>query len=400
MDVIAPTLAAALSIVSGLPFLAQPSHSADDFKSLWDKVESSISMRYYDRVARKDEMAKLFEKYGKLARNAKSRGEFSDTVNAMIRDFGDSHFDFLTTEDQGFFTFKSLADPNVPDSPHIGAWFKRTSDGYTVQMVLDGMPAESAGIRKGDLIVKIGGRPFTPISSLKDFVGKKADLTIRRNGETIQKSVDVRAAKGMNLFLEATRNSVRILEHEGKKIGYIHLWTMAGDDFRNALSNAVYGRLKDTDGFILDIRDGFGGRPEGFGDPFFRPEASLEWRFGPSAGMTQLFGYGRPLVVIINEGSRSAKEVFSHIIKKSRRGILVGTTTAGHVLGTTPLALEDWAMLEIPMVDVLADGVRIEGKGVSPDVEVKPEFDETGKDLHLAKALEVVLGQIALKKAA
>ena len=57
-------------------------------------------------------------------------------------------------------------------------------------------------------------------------------------------------------------------------------------------------------------------------------------------------------------------------------------------------------MLEIPIVDVIADGVRLEGKGVSPDIEVKPEFDENGKDLQLAKALEVVFGQIALKKAA
>ena len=359
-----------------------------------------ISTRYYNRVGRKEEMEKLFAKYSKPASEAKSKTEFSDTVNAMIHDFGDSHFHFLTTEDQGYYTFKSLMDSNLPDAPHVGAWFKKTSDGYTVQMVLNGMPAETADIRKGDLIVSVDNKPFSPIGSLRELIGKKTKITIKRKGQTLEKEVDVRGAKGMNLFLEATRNSIKVIEYEGKKIGYIHLWTMANDEFRNALSSAVYGRLKDTDGFILDIRDGFGGRPEGFGDPFFRPESNLEWKFSPSSGNKQLFGYGRPLVVLINEGSRSAKEVFSHIIKKSKRGVLVGTTTAGHVLGTTPISLEDWAMIEIPIVDVIADGVRLEGKGVSPDIEVKPEYDENGKDLQLAKALEVVFGQIALKKAA
>src|SRR5262249_40606869 len=154
----------------------------------------------------------------------------------------------------------------------------------------------------------------------------------KRKGQTMDKTVDVSSAKGTNLFLEATRNSVKTIVFGGKKIGYIHLWTMINDDFRNALSNAVYGRLKDTSGLILDIRDRFGGRPEGFGDPFFRPEMNLEWKFSPSAGQKQLFGYQRPLVVLINEGSRSAKEVFSQIIKKSHRATLVGTTTAGNVL--------------------------------------------------------------------
>lgn len=371
-----------------------------DFKATWKRVESAISTRYYARVARKDEMDKLFAKYGPIAGEAKNREEFSGAVNAMIKDFGDSHFDFLTTEDQGFYTLGAFVNPNLPDMPNVGAWFKKTGDGYTVQMVLEGGPAAAEDVRKGDLVMRVDGKPFSPVNSIKDLIGKKANFQIKRGGQTLDKSLDVRGAKGMNLFLEATRNSVQIIEKNGKKIGYIHLWTMANDDFRNALSSAVYGRLKDTDGFILDIRDGFGGRPEGFGDPFFRPEANVEWKFGPSAGQKQLFGYGRPLVVLINEGSRSAKEVFSYLIKKSGRGTLVGTTTAGHVLGTSPMPLDDWAMLEIPMVDVVTDGNRLEGKGVSPDIEVKPEFDAAGKDRILEKGLEVVIGKIALAKAA
>ena len=277
LTVIVSTLFSSLSLLAPAYFAPiQEPEKPIDFKALWTRVENMISTRYYNRVGRKEEMEKLFAKYSKPASEAKSKTEFSDAVNAMIRDFGDSHFDFLTTEDQGYYTFRSLMDSNLPDAPHVGAWFKKTSDGYTVQMVLNGMPAETADLRKGDLVVSVDNKPFSPIGSLRDLIGKKAKLTVKRRGQTMEKEVDVRGAKGMNLFLEATRNSIKVIEYEGKKIGYIHLWTMANDEFRNALSGAVYGRLKDTDGFILDIRDGFGGRPEGFGDPFFRPASNLE----------------------------------------------------------------------------------------------------------------------------
>lgn len=385
-----PTLISALVLTA--PLLQAP--KPIDFKAAWVRVENAISMRYYARVQRKDEMEKLFAKYKDRAEGAKSKAEFRDTVNAMIEDFGDSHFDFLTDEDQGFYTLGSFINSGLPDLPNIGAWFKRTADGYTVQMVMEETPAQHADLRKGDVVMTIDGEPFGPVAPLRERIGKKANLQIRRGGQMLAKTVEVHAAKGMNLFLEATRNSARIIERDGKKIGYIHLWTMANDDFRDALSNAVYGRLRDTDGFILDIRDGFGGRPEGFGDPFFRPEARFEWKIGATASQKQIYGYGRPLVVLINEGSRSAKEVFSYIVKKSGRGTLVGTTTAGHVLGTSPMPLDDWALLEIPMVDLITDGMRLEGVGVRPDIEVKPEFDPAGKDRVLEKGLEVVIQKL------
>jgi carboxyl-terminal processing protease len=149
----------------------------------------------------------------------------------------------------------------------------------------------------------------------------------------------------------------------------------------------VYGPLRETDACILDLRDGFGGRPEGFADPFFRPEAKLEWK-SPQLSYTELFGYQKPLVVLINGGSRSAKEVLSHILKTSKRATLIGSTTAGNVLGTFPLPISDWAYLEIPMVDVITDGIRLEGKGVAPDIAVDQEFTAEGKDLYLQRAVE------------
>ncbi len=376
----------------------QSASKGSDFAQAWSSVESAIRGRYFARQSRKDEMEALLAKYAPSAKAAKAEAEFSLAVNRMIDDFKDSHFDFFTKEDQGYYAMDGLIrQRNAAEMPHIGAWFRKDPDGYTVQMVLNGTQAEKSDLRKGDLVLAVNGRPFSPISSLGELVGKRAKLKVRRGAAELEKEVEVAKSAVPTLFLDATRDSARIIERDGKKLAYVHLWTMAGEEFRNALHGLVYGRFRDTDGFLLDIRDGFGGRPEGFGDPFFRPETSLEWKFGETAGSKQLFGYQRPLVLIVNEGSRSAKEVFSHIMKRSKRAVLVGSTTAGHVLGTFPQRIGDWAYLEIPMVDVIADGVRLEGKGVAPDIAVPREFDANGKDLFLERAIEVLLGEIAAR---
>lgn len=366
--------------------LLVPAPQEIDFEKAWEQASQAIERRYYARASRSDELKRRLAETAPKAKAAKSKEEFSRVVNTMIDGFGDSHFDFFTQEDQSYYAMDGLLG-GKQELAQIGAWFRPTGDGYTVHMVMNGSPAEKAGLVKGDVIVTVDGAPLRPVSSFKDK--QKVELRWRRGSKEYGASIDTRKSSAVEMFLEGSRQSAKVIERNGKKIGYFRLWTMVSDDFRNALSGAVYGRLKDTDAFILDLRDGFGGRPEGFLDPFFRPEATLEWKTGPGQAMKQLFGYGRPLVALINEGSRSAKEVTAYLLKKSKRATLVGRNTAGHVLGTSPMRLNDWSVLEIPMVEVLADGNRLEGKGVAPDVALEREFDAEGKDLFLERAIEV-----------
>jgi carboxyl-terminal processing protease len=380
------------SVVTLATVLICHSHSLiyfNEFEELWQKCRGAIARTYFAKDDRKTKMEAILDKWEPVAKAATTRDAFDAAMDAMIADFKDSHFDFLSQADQGFYMFaEMIRRDRAEEMPHMGAWFKKAPDGYTVTMVLNGMAAEKAGLQKGDVILQIAGTPFTPVESLRPHVGKTVPVEIRRGREVRQFEIDIASDRGLAMFLKATRNSIRTIEHQGKKYGYIHLWTMASDDFKRTLEQAVYGSQKDTDGFILDIRDGFGGRPEGFGDPFFRPEAQIEWKFGgQNRGNQQLFGYGRPLVVLINGGSRSAKEVFSYIIKKSKRGTLIGSRTAGAVLGTSPNPIADWAFLEVPMVDVIVDGQRLEGIGVEPDIPLPRERSPEGRDLYLEAAL-------------
>jgi carboxyl-terminal processing protease len=370
----------------------QPSQGID-FKDAWSKVQSGISQRYYARQARKGDMDRLFAKYQPIAEKAKSKSEFDKAVNGMIEEFGDSHFALLTDEDQGYYMMENLANPSTSvQMPQIGIWAKPVSGGYAVQMVMEGSDAFEAGVRRGDLLKTIDGQPYSPVLALKGKENRTVKLGYVHNGQAKTAECEVRSANGLDMFLRATRDSVRIIEVGGKKIGYIHLWTQASDEFRNALKAAVLGRLRDTDAFILDLRDGFGGRPENFFEPFFMPDMPVTYKVG---GITQstAMGYGlqKPMAVLINEGSRSAKEVSALMFKKSKRATVIGTTTAGHVLGTYPWRITPWAFLEIPMAEVEADGQKLEKVGVSPDVRVSPEFDAfSGKDLVIEAAVNLL----------
>lgn len=364
-----------------------------DADKSWDLVSKRISQFYWAKDSQSEKLNRLLSEAAPSARSAKTVAEFNVAMDNMIAKFGDSHFDFLTKDDQGFYLFDGFAKGDkAAKMPNIGAWFKQTPDGYRVMMVLESGAASVAGLQKGDLIQTVDGRPFSPVESLRDKIGSTVNLIyVDSKGQTKKAATMVSESPGQELFLNATKKSSRVIEQGSKKIAYMHLWTMANDKFKGALEGFVYGSARETDAFILDLRDGFGGRPEGYGDPFFRPEANLEWTFGSSGTTKQLFGYGRPLIVIINPGSRSAKEVFSYIIKKSGRGILVGSKTAGDVLGTSPSPVGDWAYIEIPMVGLKVDGIQLEHNPVIADVQVASEFDQNGKDLYLEKAMEVAV---------
>lgn len=377
------------------PFLALSlllAQGGFDARSQWDEIARSIRGRYYARNTQAEKMNRLLTKYAPICAGAASLTQFEDDVNRMIGEFGDSHFELFTRRDQGYYLMdgltKALTNGVAPVSmPNIGAWFRKGPNGYVVQMVIDGTPASRAGLRVGDVVTRVDGQPFTPIEALQSLVGKSVRLDIQRGNSAISGTVDVVSGSGIDMFLQGSRDSARVIESNGKKFGYFHLWTQASPKFAEALEIALQGRLRQTDAMILDLRDGFGGRPEKMADPFFRPEVQLDWDLGGSISR-QSFGYQRPLVVLINRGSRSAKEVLSFILKKAKRAVLIGTRTAGNVLGTFPQQLGNWGYLEIPMVDLKTDGVRLEGVGVEPDVVVSPEYSSDGRDLVLERAVQ------------
>lgn len=98
------------------------------------------------------------------------------------------------------------------------------------------------------------------------------------------------------------------------------------------------------------------------------------------------------MVMLVNEGSRSGKEILAYGFRKYGIGPVVGTKTAGAVVGGILRVMDDGSILYLAYADVQVDGVRLEGVGVEPDIEVPFSLEYAqGADPQKERAIEVAI---------
>jgi carboxyl-terminal processing protease len=96
--------------------------------------------------------------------------------------------------------------------------------------------------------------------------------------------------------------------------------------------------------------------------------------------------------MLVNQGSRSGKEILAYGFRKYDVGKIVGTQTAGAVVAGRPYIMPDGSLLYLAVADVFIDGERLEGKGVVPDLKVPVSVPYAqGIDLQKEQAIEAVL---------
>ena len=160
-------------------------------------------------------------------------------------------------------------------------------------------------------------------------------------------------------------------------------------------------KLQNADGLILDMRDGYGGNSLDDLDRFFRqaenyPDFEAITRKGKKQSIRYVFE--KPVVVLINKGSRSGKEILAYTLKKTKRAKLIGDTTGGAVLGGSFHYIDNNCALYLPIIDVKIDGIRIEGVGVEPDIRLENKGqNQEGYDKQLSEAKRILLDEITKK---
>jgi carboxyl-terminal processing protease len=276
--------------------------------------------------------------------------------------------------------------------PGIGMIVEQGNGRCFVSDVYDGSPAARAGILVGDEITAVDGAPYHEITSFRGKVGRTVDVQLRRRPDTelVSVKVKVELLKPLPMFEQAIADSAKIVERDGRKIGYIRLWTLAAPGSMSAVAEALAtGLLRDADGLVLDLRGRWGGGSSDAAELFLgdTPPFSFIGRDGKQIPAN--VRWHRPLVAIIDEGTRSGLEVFAYALKAN--GIpLVGTRTAGALLAGSAYLLPDDSLLELAVSDaVIGDDLRLEGSGVQPDVPVPftlPYAD--GHDPQLDAAIE------------
>jgi carboxyl-terminal processing protease len=335
---------------------------------------------------------------------AKNLPELGHAMNEALASLHASHTQFVTTNDETYYFLKTLFARERQSTPPVRMDFTGAVTGGVdckpnqVRYVLDGSPAAAVGVKPGDIIVSVDGAPYVGQSNFAGKAGKPVKLEIERRdvGKT-QISVTPIEANDFEQYLAATKKSVGVTTHDGKRIGYIHVWC-GGNAEHEIIEDALGGRvLQQTDALIFDLRDGYGGNYYNDLDYFYRPAAGFPLfktigRRGAHEDSAMF--YDKPVVCLINGGSRSGKELVAYSLKQTHRATLVGERTAGYVLGGRLFPVNDRCALYLAVEGPTPDSVNLEGIGVTPDIEVKQTCDDRAEhDLQRDKAVELLLSK-------
>lgn len=332
--------------------------------------------------------------------------QLAPVLNQFLSSLDVSHTAFYHDRDVEFYLFRSMFKSrqiNEPKVHHIGVQFVNGVKDYIVREVLDGYPASQAGLRRGDIIRLADGQAFHPVMSFQGHNGNKpVNLAVERNGKLMTSRVVPVYDNPSYAFFQAMKQSKKILEFAGKRVGYIHLWTGIHPQILNEFKQTIEQEFKGLDGIILDLRGGFGGAWYDYLDPFFGSREDY-FRFTvidkqgdrntqDPPQQPNVNAFAGPMVVLINEGVRSGKESLAYQFKKSARATLVGTTTQGaFTAGRGVFNEQQNYFLFIASAELLLDNTQVEGVGIAPDIPVAYPTDQSlGFDPQLIRAKQLM----------
>jgi carboxyl-terminal processing protease len=388
----------------GQPNEAPTGSNQADFDQVWELVRD----RFYDPRLNGLDWQEQRVRFRPDAATARSREDAAVIINAMLGKLGASHTHLYTSEEPAYYQLADIfvgalehrgLDRVFPKGevsyPGIGVFTEADDRERTfVTGVIEGAPAHAAGVLLGDEIVSADNRPFHPVGSFRGKVGSPVSLEIRRSSGAAPIAIGVSPADlhPNEMFLRGLKASARVIATDKAKIGYVHVWSYASHRMQSALEDLMSdGPLKDADALVWDLRGGWGGAQPEYLD-LFNPRAptmQIKGRNGET-GFVDV-KWRKPVAALINEGTRSGKEVLAYGFKEYRIGELVGHRTEGAVLAATAFLIGDDGLLLLAVEDVLVDGRRLEGVGVTPTIEVP--FDSryaSGSDPQLDRAVQVL----------
>ena len=252
---------------------------------------------------------------------------------------------------------------------------------------IDDTPAEKAGIKAGDYIVKIGKEQvqgkslMEAVKLMRGPVGTSIDLTIRR--KNVKKPLEFKITRKI---IQVQSVSSEIISKR-KNIGYIRLKSFnENSDNQFLKSIKKFEKNSKIIGYVIDLRNNPGGlltQAINITD-FFLDDGEIVSTKGRKISETRKFFArrgdevnGKPVIVMINNGSASASEIFAGALKDHKRAIILGENSygKGSVQSIIPLRNGGGMRLTISKY-YLPSGKSISEIGVTPDIVVEETSDE------------------------
>ena len=250
---------------------------------------------------------------------------------------------------------------------------------------IDDTPASKAGIKAGDYIIKIndvqvqGKTLMEAVKLMRGPVGSSIDLTIRRRGEKkiINKTI-------IRKMIQVKSVEAKIIKNN---IGYLRLKSFNSNSSKQLVEKIKnFEKSKKLTGYILDLRNNPGGlltQAINVTD-FFLNDGEIVSTKGRKASENRRFFAkkgdkvkGKPLIILINNGSASASEIVAGALKDHKRAILLGENTYGKGSVQSIIPLSDGGGMRLTISKYyLPSGQSISEIGVSPDILVEEESED------------------------
>ena len=262
-----------------------------------------------------------------------------------------------------------------------GLGLEVTLEGGVIRVVapMDGTPAEEAGIRSGDLIIRLDGITVKgqaldqAVERMRGEPGSAITLTILREG--VETPFDVTVKRAI-IQLQSVRGELLEARFAYTRISQFQSGT--GASLRRQLERLEEQADGPLSGLVLDLRNNPGGVLNGAVEvsDLFLSEGVIVSTRGRAADSAITFNAtgrdvlnGVPLVVLVNRGSASASEIVAGALQDHQRGLILGTKTFGKGSVQTILPMKNGAALKLTTARYYTPNNRsIQATGIQPDI--------------------------------
>lgn len=321
-------------------------------------------------------------------------------LSGMVKSLGDKYSEYISPKEMIAFRAHTMGEFSG-----VGVTLGMRRGKLIVVRPLPGTPAKRAGIRAGDAIVTIDGQSTAkmPLATASEKIrgpkGTKVALGIKRGGKMLTFKL-IRAT----ISMPSVR--ARIV---GPGLAYINIMSFTpktGDDLESEIRNL--DTKKHVKGVVIDLRENPGGLVETAVEAasVFIPQGpivSLKGRDGEPRVMSAVedeYHTKMKLVVLVNNNSASASEIFAGAIQDDKRGLVVGTKTFGKASVQTIEDLSNKGAIKITSAHYYTPKNRlIDHVGIKPDIIDKGPADPltlgTSKDLQRNRAIEILRDLVA-----
>jgi carboxyl-terminal processing protease len=343
------------------------------------------------------------------ARASKDTAELSGVINASLARLRASHTRHYTPLEREYFELLDIFNPApqgvpadlspaIPAGPvtyvGIGLVAERIGGRLHVADAYDGAPAHRAGLRTGDELLGVEDGPWSDVEAFHEREGVPTRVQVRREEVGPAETVLVTPAKiqPREVFLRAMDESARLITQDGPSVAYVRMRSYAHSDYQDRLVELLRTRLSTADALVLDLRGPWGGASPEYMSLFNPLTPNYQYKHRNGEWTAMMFTWRRPAALVVDSGTRSGKELIAHAFRAHKVGPIMGTRTAGAVLGGRPFVLSGGSILYLAVQDARVDGVRLEGLGVEPTVVVERHLPfSKGRDEQVDAAVRVVL---------